>query len=49
MATIEIDNGSGFCFGVVTAICNAEDELLKSLKLYFLGDIVKNSNELERL
>ena len=26
MAIIEIDNGSGFCFGVVTAIQKAEEE-----------------------
>ena len=49
MATIEIDNGSGFCFGVVTAIRKAEEELEKSGKLYCLGDIVHNSNEVERL
>ncbi len=49
MATIEIDSGSGFCFGVVTAIRKAEEELDKSGKLYCLGDIVHNSNEVERL
>ena len=27
--TIEIDNGSGFCFGVTTAIKKAEEELAK--------------------
>ena len=27
MAIIEIDNGSGFCFGVVTAIQKAEEEI----------------------
>ena len=26
---IEIDNGSGFCFGVTTAIKKAEEELAK--------------------
>lgn len=49
MATIEIDNDSGFCFGVVTAIQKAEEELNKSGHLYCLGDIVHNSNEVERL
>lgn len=47
--TIEIDNDSGFCFGVVTAIRKAEEELAKSGKLYCLGDIVHNSDEVERL
>jgi len=46
---IEIDNGSGFCFGVTTAISKAEEELDKSGHLYCLGDIVHNSNEVERL
>ncbi|MDY6413328.1 MAG: 4-hydroxy-3-methylbut-2-enyl diphosphate reductase [Bacteroidales bacterium] len=46
---IEIDNGSGFCFGVTTAISKAEEELNKTGHLYCLGDIVHNSNEVERL
>jgi len=54
---IEIDNGSGFCFGVTTAIKKAEEELkaqsskLKDQKptLYCLGDIVHNGMECERL
>ena len=49
MAVVEIDKGSGFCFGVVTAIRKAEEELDKSGHLYCLGDIVHNSNEVERL
>lgn len=49
MATVEIDKASGFCFGVVTAIRKAEEELDKSGHLYCLGDIVHNSNEVERL
>lgn len=49
MATIEIDKGSGFCFGVVTAIRKAEEELDKTGHLYCLGDIVHNSNEVDRL
>ena len=46
---IEIDNGSGFCFGVTTAIKKAEEELAKGGKLYCLGDIVHNGMEVERL
>ena len=46
---IEIDNGSGFCFGVTTAISKAEEELDKTGHLYCLGDSVHNSNEVERL
>ena len=49
MATIEIDEDSGFCFGVVTAVQKAEAELDKSGHLYCLGDIVHNSDEVERL
>ncbi len=47
--TIEIDNGSGFCFGVTTAIKKAEEELAKGTTLYCLGDIVHNGMECERL
>lgn len=46
---VEIDEGSGFCFGVVYAIQMAEEELDKSGKLYCLGDIVHNNVEVERL
>ena len=46
---IEIDNGSGFCFGVTTAIQKAEEELASGKTLYCLGDIVHNSMECERL
>lgn len=49
MLTIEIDNGSGFCFGVTTAISKAEEELAKGSTLYCLGDIVHNGMEVERL
>jgi len=49
MIRVEIDKGSGFCHGVVTAIKKAEEELLKGGKLYCLGDIVHNSREVERL
>jgi len=46
---IEIDSGSGFCFGVTTAIQKAEEELAKGNTLYCLGDIVHNGMECERL
>ena len=46
---IEIDNSSGFCFGVTTAIKKAEEELASGKTLYCLGDIVHNSMECERL
>lgn len=46
---IEIDSGSGFCFGVTTAISKAEEELAKGKILYCLGDIVHNGMECERL
>lgn len=49
MVDIEIDSNSGFCFGVVNAICKAEEELRKSGQLHCLGDIVHNSDEVERL
>ena len=49
MIQIEIDNGSGFCFGVTTAIKKAEEELAKGTKLYCLGDIVHNGRECDRL
>lgn len=46
---IEIDSGSGFCFGVTRAIGMAEEELAKSGSLHCLGDIVHNEKECERL
>ena len=59
MLQIEIDSGSGFCFGVTTAIRKAEEELsshpspVKGIcnprTLYCLGDIVHNGVECERL
>ena len=49
MIKVEIDEDSGFCFGVVTAIHKAEEELAKGETLYCLGDIVHNSREVERL
>lgn len=47
--TIEIDNSSGFCFGVTTAINKAQEELKKHNELYCLGDIVHNAMEVQRL
>ncbi|MDR1162036.1 MAG: 4-hydroxy-3-methylbut-2-enyl diphosphate reductase [Tannerellaceae bacterium] len=49
MIKVEIDSGSGFCFGVVNAIQSAERELDSTNSLYCLGDIVHNSLEVERL
>lgn len=49
MTKIEIDEDSGFCFGVVTAINKAEEELANGGTLYCLGDIVHNNCEVERL
>lgn len=49
MIKVEIDEGSGFCFGVTTAIHKAQEELAAGEKLYCLGDIVHNGMEVERL
>ena len=46
---VEIDRRSGFCFGVINAIKEAENELKRSGELYSLGDIVHNGREVERL
>lgn len=46
---VEIDEGSGFCFGVTTAINKAEEELAGGKTLYCLGDIVHNGMECVRL
>jgi 4-hydroxy-3-methylbut-2-enyl diphosphate reductase len=46
---IEIDINSGFCFGVVYAIEKAEMYLNSHQKLYCLGDIVHNDEEIKRL
>ena len=45
---VTIDEYSGFCFGVTSAIEAAERELQKGL-LFCLGDIVHNGQEVERL
>jgi 4-hydroxy-3-methylbut-2-enyl diphosphate reductase len=46
---IEIDQNSGYCFGVEFAIQMAEDELIDGSSLYCLGDIVHNDMEVKRL
>lgn len=46
---VEIDNSSGFCFGVVYAIDMAEEILNEQGYLYCLGDIVHNDEEIKRL
>lgn len=46
---VEIDGGSGFCFGVTRAIGKAEEELAKDGHLFCLGDIVHNGKECDRL
>lgn len=46
---VEIDQSSGFCFGVVYAIEMAEEILAESGQLYCLGDIVHNDEEVKRL
>ncbi|TSA34304.1 MAG: 4-hydroxy-3-methylbut-2-enyl diphosphate reductase [Porphyromonadaceae bacterium] len=46
---VEIDPRSGFCFGVVKAINRAEEILKNEGKLYCLGQIVHNDEEVKRL
>ena len=46
---IEIDEQSGFCFGVSHAIRKAEEALKTTQPLYCLGDIVHNNAEVQRL
>lgn len=46
---VDIDPNSGFCFGVVYAIEMAEDILDEEGKLFCLGDIVHNDEEIKRL
>ncbi len=47
--TVHIDANSGFCFGVVYAIEMAEEILNEEGRLYCLGDIVHNDEEVKRL
>ena len=44
-----IDDNSGFCFGVVRAIGEAESALAERGEVYSLGDIVHNRVEVQRL
>ena len=46
---VEIDDKSGFCFGVVRAITEAERALGSGATVYSLGDIVHNRIEVQRL
>jgi 4-hydroxy-3-methylbut-2-enyl diphosphate reductase len=46
---IVIDDNSGFCFGVVRAIGEAESALQRHGEVYSLGDIVHNRVEVQRL
>ncbi len=46
---VEIDQKSGFCFGVRNAIGKAEETLDNGGLLYSLGQIVHNESEVERL
>lgn len=46
---VDIDSGSGFCFGVVKAIEKAESLLSSDDKLFCLGEIVHNGEEVHRL
>lgn len=46
---IEIDEASGYCFGVEFAIQMAEDKMKEGKQLYCLGDIVHNDMEVKRL
>ena len=46
---VEIDQKSGFCFGVLNAIGKAEETLLTEDVLYSLGQVVHNELEVKRL
>lgn len=46
---VEIEGSSGFCFGVRNAVGKAEEILRSGEKLYCLGDIVHNGQEIARL
>ena len=49
MIQVEIDPHSGFCGGVIRAIGTAEQSLTEGARLYSLGAIVHNEEELARL
>ena len=46
---VEIDKKSGFCFGVVKAIEATDEVLERGEKIYSLGQIVHNKEEITRL
>ncbi|HKK10179.1 MAG TPA: 4-hydroxy-3-methylbut-2-enyl diphosphate reductase [Bacteroidales bacterium] len=46
---VDIDEHAGFCFGVVEAIRKAEEMLDAGKRLYCLGQMVHNEEELKRL
>jgi 4-hydroxy-3-methylbut-2-en-1-yl diphosphate reductase len=46
---VEVDDRSGFCFGVRNAVEIAEEALAKGEKVFSLGQIVHNDIEVERL
>lgn len=46
---VTVDKNGGFCWGVVRAIDFAEVELDRSNRLYSLGDIIHNPEEIARL
>ncbi len=46
---VDIDPGSGFCFGVTKAIKMAEEILDKGEDVFSIGQIVHNEKEVERL
>jgi 4-hydroxy-3-methylbut-2-enyl diphosphate reductase len=46
---VEVDEKSGFCFGVQNAVEIAEEALTKGEKVYSLGPLVHNDTEVERL
>jgi 4-hydroxy-3-methylbut-2-en-1-yl diphosphate reductase len=46
---VEIDEKSGFCFGVQNAVEIAEEALARGEKVYSLGHIVHNDIEVDRL
>lgn len=46
---VEIDEKSGFCYGVVSAISKAEELLGEGRKVFSLGEVVHNDLEVARL
>jgi 4-hydroxy-3-methylbut-2-enyl diphosphate reductase len=46
---VDIEPGSGFCFGVENAIRIAEEKLRAGEKVFCLGEIVHNDTEVDRL